>query len=374
MISGLKEAVRNSRIYSQFRAGLQLATQPVSELRVVVCPGDDYPGCAGDLRGIAVARALQTNGWQTLWFPAKSSLQDRQAWLSRFRPHMILFQQNRHPLNDPSLYPGFRCVLDVDDADIIRPAARDHAIAVARGCHSVIAGSEQLADLFRPYNPRVNVVWTGTYLPPEAEALPNRDRGAVLAWSQTTPLHYPEEARFVRELLMAVAARFPNPITALFYDHRDPRFDDFLQPLKQAGIQVRTFPRMRYAAFQATLGRVAIGLHPVVDLDGFSQGKSFGKILTYINAGATCAVSRALDYPKFLRQGENGLMASSLDEWIEACLYLLHHPEDRERMAAQALVDLQQQLTTEVAAAQVSRILAAIVLERTVAPETALAG
>lgn len=363
MIGRVKEAVRNSGLYSRVRAELQLVTQPAREQRVAVCPGDDYPGSAGDLRGVAIARCLKNLGWQTLWFPVATSAEDRQAWLRRFQPHVVLFQQTRHPLNDPSLYPGHLCVLDVDDADIVRPQVRDHVIAVARGCHTVIAGSDHLASLFRPYNPRVHVVWTGTYLRAELGAPPNRMRPATLAWSQTTPLHYPKEAELVRWLVLRLAKRLSERLTLQLYDSQHASLEELLAPLKAAGVLVRTLPRLRYPAFQATLGQVAIGLHPVVDLEGFSQGKSFGKILNYINAGAACVVSNALDYPKFLRTGENGMLASGPEEWVEICAHLLENPEERHRMTEQALQDLRLHLTTEAAAAKVSGILAGVVAD-----------
>src|SRR5262249_30744909 len=143
----------------------------------------------------------------------------------------------------------------------------------------------------------------------------------------------------------------------LYGVHDRRRGEEYLAPLRQAGVKVDARPKERYPSFIASLGEVAIGLQPICASHAFSQGKSFGKVLAYLAADVAVIASDALDYPLFFRHGENGMLVRSVDDWVNACRFLLQNHADRSRMVAQARHDFLEQLTTAHAAEQVGQVL-----------------
>ena len=284
--------------------------------------------------------------------PSQLGLNQRLRIVKAERPDVILIQQSRHPLNRPSYYGGTPCVFDADDADILDPRCTDAVIECCRASASVIAGSRYLAGLFRPYNPNVEVVWTGTYLRPWSRSTPSAQRDPVVAWAHSEPLGYPAEADLVRKVVLRLAER--NRFTFYVYGVRDEhqaRSDDYLAPIQAAGVPVRVFRPMPYARFARTLNAVAVGLHPVCVSSPFSRGKSFGKLLAYLAADVAIVASNAVDHPLFFRHGDNGMLAGDdVDSWVDCCERLLNDPAGRERIVEAGRVDFLRRLTTTRAA------------------------
>jgi glycosyltransferase involved in cell wall biosynthesis len=275
------------------------------------------------------------------------------------RPDVILLHQSRHPLNRPRYYPNFPCVFDADDADILDPKCRDDVIECCVDSVSVVAGSRFLANEFRQYNPRVSVVWTGTYLQPSRRMVPSQLRLPSVAWATTDPVGYSYEAEFVREVIVRLAQRMH--FTYLLYgvraDQRDT-VEKFLVPIRRAGVPVKIFQPMVYKQFVRSLESVAVGLQPVSIENPFSRGKSFGKLLAYMTADVAIVASHAVDHPLFFRDGVNGVLApNDIDRWVEGTALLLQDPSRRSRMVDNARAGFRTRLTTVVAAKLVSEVL-----------------
>lgn len=66
------------------------------------------------LRVYRVAEVLRGQGWRTLVLPWKLTLAQRQRFLARLEPDVIVMQGARHALNRPTLCPGHRIVFDMD--------------------------------------------------------------------------------------------------------------------------------------------------------------------------------------------------------------------------------------------------------------------
>ncbi len=356
-----------AKLYSRVGHGLRellvhasRVTQPSRGLRrVVVFAGDSGPGGSGDLRAGAVARALRGMGWRTVLVPPNLELHQRLRVLKAENPDVILLQQSRHPLNRPRFYPGTPCVFDADDADILDPSCAEDVIECCRDSTAVVAGSRFLAEQFRPYNPEVVVVWTGTYLKPSAGLVPSDRREPIVAWGHSAPLGYPLEAELVRTLVLQLAER--TRFSFHLYgvpDDRRREVEGYLAPIRRSGIPVRTFRPLPYRQFVRSLGAAAVGLHPVCTDNPFSKGKSFGKLLAYLAADVAVVTSNAVDHPLFFRSGGNGILVDGdVDSWVEACERLLTHPAIRRRMVEDARVDFLQRLTTERSAGLVNRQL-----------------
>lgn len=337
-----------------------LVQRPGDRPRVVIFPGESGSGSASDLRAWALAPALQRLGWHATCVPPQLELVQRRRILKALRPDVILLQQSRHPLNRPGYYPGVPCVFDADDADILDPRCRERVLECCRDSTAVIAGSRYLAALYRQFNPRVSVVWTGTYLSLPWRCLPCEQRDPVVAWAHSDPLGYPHEAEFVRTIVLGLARRVRFSLA--LYGVRGAlrrRVDEYVEPIRRSGTAVKILGPMPYRRFVRSLSEVAIGLHPVcTEQSPFSRGKSFGKVLAYLAADVAIVTSDAVDHPLFFRDGINSvLLPNDHETWIERCHELLLHPRHRAPLVEAARRDFLDRLTTERAAQLVSERL-----------------
>ena len=333
--------------------------------KAVAFLSDTNSGFSGHLRASALAPHLAELGWRLLCVSPDLDLSQRRRVLAADRPELILLQQSRHPLNRPGLYGGIPCVFDADDADILDPRCTEAVIDCCRESAVVLAGSRFLADQFRPFNEDVSVVWTGTYLTRNEGAKPVEERGPLLTWAHSGPLGYPEEAKMIREVLIRLAARakFSFDLYGISEGQKREAME-YLEPIREAGVPVRTFAMMPYERFCQSLGSAAVGLHPVSVASEFSRGKSFGKLLAYLAADVAIVTSDAVDHPRFFRDGENGMLVpDDVDAWVDRCERLLMRPELRRRMVESARADFLRRLTTRRAAE-----LVAEQFERAVAP------
>ncbi len=359
----------------EFAVHTQRIAQPATRPRVLVFPGGPPgTGMAADLRGWAITGSLRRLGWRATAVPPQLEQLQRERIVRMERPDVVLLQQSRHPLNRPRFFPGIPCVFDADDADVLDPRCTENVLECCQESRAVIAGSRFLAETFRPHNPEVRVVWTGTYLPVGTGQSPPERRAPVVAWAHSSPLGYPQEAELVREILLGLAKR--TKFTFFLYGVSNSQAaEEYLEPIRQAGVLVRTFPLMPYRRFAQTLNEVAVGLHPVCLSNPFSRGKSFGKLLAYLAADVAIVASDAVDHPRFFRHGENGLLAGDdPGPWIEHCASLLEDQAARARIASQGQSDLRQRLTTARAAELVDKVLAGVLDQtRTSMPESATA-
>jgi hypothetical protein len=193
-------------------------------------------------------------------------------------------------------------VFDADDADILDPECRDAVIECCVDSVAVIAGSRFLAEEFRSYNPRVSIVWTGTYLQPSSRMVPSQSRMPSVAWATSDAVGYSHEAEFVREVVIRLAqkTRFSFLQYGVRANQRDA-VERFLTPVRSAGVPVTIFEPMVYKRFVNSLESVAVGLQPVCLENPFSRGKSFGKLLAYLTSDVAIVASHAVDHPLFFQ-------------------------------------------------------------------------
>ena len=324
---------------------------------VVLFPNYDKDGAAL-LRIYNVADGLAGRGWRVCVFPPKLTLRQRQRWLSYVQPDVIVMQGSRHALNRPSYYPGFKIVYDIDDADFHLPhltAAVQEAMPQVR---TVMAGSEYIANWCRGAGAQdVRVVWTGA--PVSKMRQPQTGRPAVVAWAQTKPTTYKQEAELVARTMAGVAARQPG-VTLRLFDRQegdDPRFIDMF---RAPGLDVEWLPKMSYSDFLKALDDVAVGLAPLCPETEFSRGKSFGKVLAYMDRMVPVVASDEGEPAQVFTPQTGGLCKDERD-WVDTTVRFLQSEAAREAAVAAAYEVFQQHLTTEAAADRVAGLLDSII-------------
>jgi hypothetical protein len=324
---------------------------------VVMFPSELPWDPASNLRAWLLAPELRRRGWRVVLVPQPLSLAQRNRILSKARPDVVLMQQTRHLLNDPKLYPGYQCVLDIDDADYLDPRHRDRIGSACAAAAGIIAGSTFIAELLRPRTRGpVTVVWTGTPARARRQLVPNSLRAPIVAWAHSAPLTYPTEAKFVHDVMAEVMRRMRCEFW--LFGTREDEAADWFRELRSLGGTCKAIPGLPYADYLAKVAEAAVGLQPVCTENLFSNGKSFGKILAYLDGHVGVVATDAVDHPLFFSSGVNGVLEENdVNKWATHIVHLLENPELREKLAFRAWRDFQERLTTSRAAELVDAFL-----------------
>lgn len=306
------------------------------------------PTGAALLRIYNIAQAMRPLGWRTLVLPPKMTLAQRLRFLRRAGPDVLVMQGARHGLNRPALYPDWPVVFDMDDADFHLPHLAQPVTRAMASVAAVTAGSAYVADwCLAAGAPRAEIIWTGT--PPSARArVPATRRPPVVAWAQTRPVTYVREAALVARLMQDLAARQPG-VTLRLYDRRFGDDPGFLDPFRAKGVTVEWIKACSYKEYLASFDDVAVGLAPLAPDTPFSRGKSFGKVLAYLDRGVPVIGSDAGEHGRFFTP-ETGVITNDSAAWVTALDQLLTDPARRQAMADAATAAFRSRLTTEVAA------------------------
>ena len=117
---------------------------------------------------------------------------------------------------------------------------------------------------------------------------------------------------------------------------------------------------MPYDRFLCALDDVAVGLSPICPETPFSRGKSFGKVLAYLDRGVPVIASDEADHSLFFTPG-TGIIGNDPALWAEAVEGLLGDAAARQAMADAGHAALCARLSTAAAARQVDRLLRGLI-------------
>jgi hypothetical protein len=314
------------------------------------------------LRAYKVGEDLKEFGWRVTVVAPQCELVQRRRILRWERPDLVMIQKGRHPLNWPAYYPGQKIVFDIDDADFLDPGQREQVEACCRGSLGVIAGSHYVADWCRQFQPRTEVIWTGSPIPAVRAQPRPKSRRPILTWANSDPAQYPREAELVRAVVERLADK--EKFEFWLFGHRRGADNAFTQGFTSLPIPVKLFEYMPYERFLDSLREVAVGLSPQLRSTEYNLGKSFGKVLAYLTSEVAVVASDAADMPKFFRSGETGMLVKegstfdeTVDRWVESTLPLLRDPARRQAMAEAAYDDFVRDLSTKSSTNKVDRFL-----------------
>jgi hypothetical protein len=343
-------ALREIGLYA--RAILQWRRGPA----VLYFPSQGLEDGASRLRAYAIAKDLRALGWRTAVCPKQLGLSARRRVISLLRPDIVVMQTARHVLNRPQLFPGVPVVIDLDDADYIDPQSAEPLVAALSGSVGAIAGSRRVAQFCRQHVEPVTVIWTGT--PPSPGPIAGQiGRKPIVTWAASGPVTHHGEAEFLRQVLRQLVEAKVKFSFRCYSDDGSETYRQMVAKLVPDGVEVETFPYLSYEKFLQSLQSVAVGLAPLTDMDGFSSGKSFGKILAYVDCNVPVVTHPVVDHPLFFRDWENGVMAETPQDWASAIAKLLGDPPLREAIAESARSDLERRLSTETAARLTDKFL-----------------
>lgn len=113
-----------------------------------------------------------------------------------------------------------------------------------------------------------------------------------------------------------------------------------------------------------------IGIAPLED-NFFNRCKSHIKFLEYAALGVPGVYSRLPPYQAVVREGENGLLAEGISEWVTALARLMDDPALRFKLAQEAQATVQRDWLLSTQAVRWRRIYEAVVTTHAAAPQLA---
>jgi len=109
----------------------------------------------------------------------------------------------------------------------------------------------------------------------------------------------------------------------------------------------------------ADLQGIDIGVYPLA-LEEWATGKSGLKAIQYMAFGIPCVATGIGTAPMIIRDGENGLLVRTEQEWVAALERLIDDPQLRRRLGEQARKDAVERYSTRPVAADYRRVLESV--------------
>jgi glycosyltransferase involved in cell wall biosynthesis len=218
---------------------------------------------------------------------------------------------------------GVNFVLDFDDAIFVlydemkSPMARgllqNKLPRVIARSRLVLAGNEFLADYARRFSKRV--VRFPTVVDVERFKPANREPGVgglpVVGWMGS-----PETIGFIenlRQALEGLARKAPFELRLIG-----------AEPIPLEGVAVTSRPWSETSEVDE-LRQFDVGIMPL-SASRWSQGKCSLKLLQYMGVGVASVSSPVGSACDIIRDGDNGFLAATSEEWVEKLDRLLHDP------------------------------------------------
>jgi glycosyltransferase involved in cell wall biosynthesis len=252
---------------------------------------------------------------------------------------------------------GVPYVFDFDDAVFLQYVSPSNGYlsylkfsgktrSICRMAAHVMAGNQYLADYAGAVNDRVTIIPT-TIDTEKYKVEPRAENDVpVVGWSGSfsTAVHLATVKGALREL--ARRERFRLRVIG------SPDF-------KIEGVDVEAMP-WRAATELEDLRPFDIGIMPLPD-DQWSRGKCGLKALQYMALGVPTVCSPVGVNSEIIRDGENGLLASTDDEWVEKLSGLLRSKEERARLGRAGRETVEARYSAAVQAPRVYDIFESVV-------------
>jgi hypothetical protein len=345
---------RGGRALREITPRLQLSLQGRGQPLVLFLPCEGRQGAAL-FRCYLLGAQLRGLGWRCIVLSPRLTLAQRIRFLKAAAPDLIVMQGARHALNRPDYYTGVPIVYDLDDADFHLPHLATATEQAMPQVVAVLAGSQYIADWCDAARARnVHVVWTGAPVS-SVSHVPHSRRGAVVAWAQTRPMTYTREAEWVRCVVRRLGQRHPG-LTLRLFDRRPTDDPSFADSFAGAGVAVDWRASQSYGRYLQSLNDVAVGLAPLAHETPFSRGKSFGKILAYLDRRVPVIASDVGEPARFFTPA-TGIVSNERAVWCDGASRLLLDAGARTRMTERAFGQFRHRLSIDAAARRVDVVL-----------------
>ena len=252
---------------------------------------------------------------------------------------------------------GIPLIYDIDDLIYLPRASRANAFAmrfrkeeriarIIRSATHVIVCTEYLLRFALRYNRAVtrisSTIDAATYYPRQ----PSREtRSVTIGWSgshSTSPY-----LQLLSRVLQKLSRQFDVRLLVI----GDPRF-------RIDGVRVDARPWRRERE-TSDLAEMDIGVYPLPD-EEWVLGKSGLKALQYMGMGVPVVASGIGAACEFIRDGENGFLVRSVDEWVDRLSRLICEPALRAAMGRAGRMTVEERFSVQVTAPVYVEIVSAV--------------
>jgi glycosyltransferase involved in cell wall biosynthesis len=280
----------------------------------------------------------------------------REGWRAKEFDLVYVFREGA--LLGPALaerlltWNGVPYVFDFDDAVWIRYVSPANSYlsylrfpgktsGLCRRARHVMAGNAYLRDYALRFNPHVSTIPSTIDLD-KYRVLSNRvPARRVIGWTGSySSEHYLE---VVRPVLETLRKEFEFRVVVIGGSS-----------FRAEGVDVEHRP-WRSATEAADLADVDIGLMPLPD-SKWTRGKCGLKALQYMALGIPAVVSPVGVNADIVRDGENGFLARTADDWAHALKRLLIDPDLRSRLGRAGRATVERSYSAAVVAPRVAEI------------------
>lgn len=115
------------------------------------------------------------------------------------------------------------------------------------------------------------------------------------------------------------------------------------------------------------LQAIDIGVYPL-PIDDWVTGKSGLKAIQYMAFGLPCVATAVGTTPMIIRDGENGLLVRTSEEWLNALERLIDDPSLRRRLGEQARADAVAKYSVQAVARDYRSVLASVMSDKSTSP------
>ncbi|MFQ5455985.1 MAG: glycosyltransferase family 4 protein [Nitrospirota bacterium] len=292
---------------------------PSSRLRFQECR-DDFLRCGIDADFIPIVSGpigrasliLKTRQYNCIIIQKKTSFNKFELILMRFLNPNIIFDYD-----DAVMFHEIENCRPLSGKNLIK------FLRTIRYCKAVVTGNEFLSEFAISNCQRVFVLPTpiDTTKYRMKDYYSKEDNGTVIGWIGVSGnLRY---LKGIEPSLREISKRYPDTKLKII-SNRTISID---------GIRV-IFKKWRIDEEIEDLRGIDIGIMPL-DRSLWARGKCGYKILQYMGVGVPVIASPVGINGEIIRHGENGFLASTLEEWIEYIILLINSPEKRKYIGIQ---------------------------------------
>lgn len=266
---------------------------------------------------------------------------------------------------------GIPFVYDIDDLVYLPQASQanpfmrrfrnaEHVARVMRAAREVIVCTEYLRQFALRYNPRTikisSTINTELYQPRSHCGQPQR---MTLGWSGS--LSTSRYLHLLDPVLQELSRRFKIRLLVI----GDPEF-------RVDGVDVEARP-WELQRETVDLGEMDIGLYPL-PREEWVLGKSGLKALQYMGMGVPVIASSIGAACEFIRDGDNGFLAGSSEEWTQRLSGLIRDPQLRGKMGQAGRATVEAFFSVKVNAPTYVKVIRSLWDEKSAEAPTAVPG
>jgi glycosyltransferase involved in cell wall biosynthesis len=228
---------------------------------------------------------------------------------------------------------------------------------------AVLTTTEYLTEAAKKLNPSAfthrnafsQAMWAASE---QAQAEAPRERQTLVIGYASGTASHDYDFRVVQPALRRLLADFPQAELRII--------GPVQTGLEQGGVagRVKRLPFVHWTQLPRLLAQFDINLAPLEVDNPFCQAKSEIKYLETALVRVPTIASPTQAFRHAIQTGRNGLLAADGEEWANALRLLAERPEDRQRLAENALVDAVSRYHPLVRSAELLRLLSPLCQER----------